>query len=319
MAVKTQNITILGTGVLGAQIAFHTAFKGKQVVSYNPDAKELEKGRANHQQLIQTYKNEVGASDADLAATSGRLTYTTDLKQAVANADIVIEVVPEVPEIKEATYLELAPLLPEQTVLLSNSSTLLPSDFAPSTGRPAKFAALHFANMIWKLNVVEIMGHAETADETYETAATFAIEIGMIPIAVGKENPGYVLNYWLDQMLNDAQTMVTNGIASPEDVDRTYLIVNQGAQYGPFGIIDIIGMMTMRNIWKYWGEKIGDQQMVANAQYLEDHFIATGKTGVLQGEGYYTYPTPAFSAPDFLSTPSLSAVPDIVKRCKGGN
>ncbi|MFV0443389.1 MAG: 3-hydroxyacyl-CoA dehydrogenase NAD-binding domain-containing protein, partial [Planctomycetaceae bacterium] len=223
MSIRTNYITVLGAGVLGAQIAFQSAFKGKRVTCYTPFEEELPKAKESHRKLCQNYKDDLNATDQELEATLLRLTYTTDLQRAASNADIVMEVVPEVPEIKQKTYRQLAPHLPEHTVVLSNSSTLLPSDFADATGRPEKFSALHFANEIWRLNVVEIMGHPGTSRETFEAAAQYAIEIGMVPIAVSKEHPGYVLSYWLDIMLNACQTLVTNGVATAEDIDRTYL------------------------------------------------------------------------------------------------
>ncbi|KGJ01763.1 3-hydroxybutyryl-CoA dehydrogenase [Paracoccus halophilus] len=319
----SQNLTVVGTGVLGGQIAWHSAYMGKTVVAYNPDPAELEKCRQAHARLGETYKADLGSSDAEIEATKARLSYSTDLAAAVAKADIVIESVPEIPAVKTATYRDLADALPAHTLLMSNSSTLMPSDFAQATGRPEKYCALHFANLIWKLNLVEIMGHAGTADSTYETAVRFGIEIGMVPIPVARENPGYVLNAWLDTMLNACQTLVTNGVSTPEDVDRTYLIANRGATLPPFGILDVIGMNTMKNIWAYWGEKHGDAQMLRNAEYLDEHFISKGKTGVADGEGYYRYPDPAYAAADFLAIPGLDKAAEIAALCRqapeGGN
>jgi len=189
-------LTVLGAGVLGSQIGWHSAFKGKTVVIYDPVPEALRKAKVAHDTYAQIYKAQLGASDADIAATRARLTLSGDLKAAVAQADFVIEAVPEVPDIKTQVYREMAGLLPPHTLIATNSSTLLARDFADATGRPAKFCALHFANLIWTMNLAEVMAHAGTARETLTVVTHFAIEIGMVPIPVQKEQNGYVLNSW---------------------------------------------------------------------------------------------------------------------------
>ena len=245
-----------------------------------------------------------------------RLTYTTDLGEAVGQADFVIEAIPEIPKVKTEFYETMAGLLPEHTLLATNSSTLLARDFAMATGRPEKFCALHFANLIWIMNVAEIMAHPGTSEATLTSVTEFTIEIGMLPIPVHKEQNGYVLNTWLVPLLNAAQTLVTNGVTTPEDVDRTYLKVNPGATMGPFGIIDVVGMKTAFDILDHWGHQNGDKQMLANAEYIKTNFLDKGRMGTQTGHGYYRYPDPAFQAAEFLAVPDPSSVPDIVARAK---
>jgi 3-hydroxyacyl-CoA dehydrogenase len=154
------------------------------------------------------------------------------------------------------------------SLMATNSSTLRPSDFAAATGRPEKFCALHFANLIWANNYAEIMAHPKTSRETLTEVTEFAIEIGMVPIPVLKEHNGYVANSWVVPLLNGAQTLVTSGIAIPEDVDRTFMVI--GAPVGPLGLIDMIGMNTAYNVLSHWGRENGDAQMSANADYLKE-------------------------------------------------
>jgi 3-hydroxyacyl-CoA dehydrogenase len=306
-----ERLTVLGAGVLGGQIAWHSAFKGKTVAVYDIAQDAIDRCRATHGQYAAIYRSDVGASDADITATRQRLTYGIDLATAVAEADLVIEAVPEVPSVKTAVYKEMAGLLPPDTLVATNSSTLLPRDFASATGRPDKFCALHFANMIWAMNYAEVMTHPQTARETLREVTEFAIEIGMVPIALRKEQNGYVANTWVVPLLNAAQTLVTNGIATPEDVDRTYLLT--GAKVGPFGMIDMIGMETCHNVLSYWGSMQGDAQMNANAEYIKTHFLDRGLLGLQTGKGYYEYPDPAFERPGFLAVPDISVVPDLVR------
>ena len=305
-----ERLTVLGAGVLGGQIAWHSAFKGKTVTVYDIDADAIDRSMAAHDQYAALYKADLGAADTDITATRQRLSYGTDLAAAVAEADLVIEAVPEIPDIKIAVYEQMAGLLPPDTLVATNSSTLLPSDFASATGRPARFCALHFAVMIWTMNYAEVMAHPGTSRETLTQVTEFAVEIGMVPIAVRKEQNGYVANSWVVPLLNAAQTLVTNGVATPEDVDRTYLLT--GAQVGPFGMMDMIGMKTCHDVLRHWGSKTGDMQMSANAEYIKTTFLDRGRLGLQTGKGYYEYPDPAFQRPAFLEVPDISIVEGFV-------
>lgn len=307
-------VTVLGAGVLGGQIAWHSAFKGKRVVLYDPFPDALQRATVAQQMYERIYRGQLGARDADIEATRARLTATGDLAAAVADADLVIEAAPEVPEVKAEVYRAIAPLLPPRAIVATNSSTLLPRDFADLTGRPAQFCALHFANLIWALNVAEVMAHAGTSPATLTAVTRFAIEIGQVPIAVQKKRSGYVLNAWLKPLLTASLSVVVDGVATAEDVDRTFMIVNRGCTMGPFGTIDVIGMKTVYDVSAYWATVTGDARMQRNADYIKENFLDRGLQGMLGGQGFYTYPDPAYAAPDFLAVPGLAAVPELVAR-----
>ena len=313
---KLDRLTVLGAGVLGGQIGWHSAFKGKTVVIYDPFPEALQKAKLAHDTYAQIYKAQLGASDADIAATRARLTLAGDLRAAVAQADFVIESVPEIPETKTQVYREMAGLLPAHTLVATNSSTLLARDFAEASGRPTKFCALHFANLIWALNLAEVMAHAGSARETLTAVTHFAIEIGMVPIPVQKEQNGYVLNSWFVPLLSAGMALVVNGVATPEDVDRTFMIANRGCAMGPCGMLDMVGMKTAYDVSQHWGTVNNDAQMLRNAAYVKEHFLDKGLQGLLGGEGFYKYPNPAYAAPDFLAVPDASVVPGLVERIK---
>ncbi len=310
-------ISVLGSGVLGGQIAWQSAYKGKTVVVYDISQDALDQCVKTQQAYASVYMAELGASDADIEATRARLTFTTDIALA-ANVDLVIEAVPEVPEVKTSVYQQLAGSMPAHTLVATNSSTLLPADFAAATGRPEKYCGLHFANMIWLMNLAEIMAHSSTADSTLAAIARFAIEIGMVPIPVRKEQNGYVLNTWFMALLTASASLVVKGVATPEDVDRTYMISNPGCRMGPLGMVDMVGMQTAYNVSQYWGTVNGDEQMLANAKYIKERFIDKGLMGVQSGAGFYQYPNPAYQVADFLAVPDLSVVPEIVRLTRPG-
>lgn len=307
------HIAVLGAGVLGGQIAWHSAYRGKTVAVYDPFPDALERARVAHQTYADIYMDALSADDGAIDATRERLTYHAEMTPAVGDVDLVIESVPEVPAIKTEAYQQMAPLLDDRTLIATNSSTLLARDFAEATGRPSKYCALHFANMIWSLNVVEIMAHPGTAASTLTAATHFALEVGMVPIPVRKEQSGYVLNSWLVPLLMSSLSLVATGVGSAEDVDRTYMIANRGAPMGPCGLTDIIGFKTIYDIASYWGEVRNDEELRMVAAFVKERFLDRGLQGMMGGEGFYTYPNPAYQAPGFLDVPDVSVVPEIVK------
>lgn len=311
---RLQTVTVLGGGVLGSQIAWHSAFKGKHVVVYDIAEEALARCEEFHRNHRDIYREAFGSSDSELTETARRLTYTTDLATAVSDRDLVIEAVPEVHEIKSVVYEQMSSLLDTRTVVVTNSSTFLAREFAELTGRPEKYCALHFANTIWIKNLVEIMGHPGVSPQTLTEVTEFAIEIGMIPIPVYKEQNGYVINTWFVALLNAAQTLVTNGVCTPEDVDRTFMLTQDGAKRGPMGAFDTVGMRTAYNVLMHWGSVENDPQKIANAEYIKTNFIDKGKLGIESGEGYYTYPNPAYASADFFRMPEISEAAEIALR-----
>ena len=271
-------VAVLGTGVLGSQIAFQTAYSGFAVTAYDISDDALAAARERFAHLAATYRAEVpGAAEdgkADLALM--RLTLSTDL-DAAAQADLVIEAVPEVLDLKRDVYTRLGELAPAKTIFATNSSTLLPSDMVEFTGRPDRFLALHFANRVWKFNTAEVMGTTQT------DPAVFATEIGMVPIAVHKEKAGYVLNTLLVPLLNAGMGLAAGGYASVEDIDKTWRIAT-GAPLGPLQILDVIGLTTPYNILTH--SSTGDEKL---ATWLKETYIDQGKLGVATGEGFYKY------------------------------
>src|ERR1700712_919882 len=242
-------VTVLGTGVLGSQIAYQAAFHGFAVTAYDVSDEIIKKAKGHFAGLAEAYKHDdvPGAREGKADAALANLTLTSDLADAVAAADLVIEAVPELLELKREVYTKLAALAPAKTIFATNSSTLLPSDLKQFTGRPDRFLALHYANQVWRYNTAEIMGTADTDPAVYADVVEFAKGSGMVPIELKKEKAGYVLNSLLVPLLNAASGLLVDGIADPETIDATWRIAT-GAPAGPFQIYDVIGLMTPYNI-----------------------------------------------------------------------
>lgn len=294
-----KNITIAGSGVLGYQIAFQTAYHGFKVTVYDINDEVLEKAKNKFKALSEAYQKDLHSTPEQLEATFKNLNYNSDLAEAVKDADLLIEAVPENPDIKIDFYHKLAKVAPEKTVFATNSSTLLPSQFAEATGRPAKFVALHFANEIWKHNTGEVMRHPETSQEVFDAVIKFAKAIGMVALPIYKEQPGYIVNSLLVPLLGAAVNLWVDGVADVETIDKTWMVAT-GAPTGPFGILDVVGINTAYNINKMEAEETQDPLKIKAVEKLKEDYIDKGKLGVLSGEGFYKYPNPAYQDKDFL-------------------
>ncbi|MFC9541646.1 3-hydroxyacyl-CoA dehydrogenase [Lysinibacillus sp. NPDC056959] len=294
-----QNITVAGSGVLGSQIAYQSAFKGFNVTVYDINDEALKNAQDRITKLKPLYQKDLGATQEEVDAAYARLSFNSDLSEAVANADLVIEAIPEVVKIKTEFYTNLGKVAPTKTIFATNSSTLLPSQFAEATGRPEKFLALHFANTIWKNNTAEIMKHPGTDMNVFDEVVKFALAIGMVPLPLYKEQPGYILNSLLVPFLDAAESLLVKEIADPETIDKTWMIAT-GAPLGPFAILDIIGINTSLNIVEAKAAATNDESLNKLANLLKTKYIEKGKLGRASGEGFYKYPNPSFEKPDFL-------------------
>lgn len=306
-----KKVTVAGGGVLGSQIAFQSAFRGFDVTVWlRSDASigrakpKFERLRTIYLQTLEAAKTSPAAwargfgperpDDAGIDALKEQverayasLKLTTSYDEA-ADADLVIESIAEDPAQKIAFYQELAKHLPERTVIATNSSTMLPSAFAEATGRPEKYLALHFANEIWRNNTGEVMGHAGTGQAYYDQVVEFAEAIGMVPLCLHKEQPGYILNSMLVPFLNAAEALWANGVADPETIDKTWQL-GTGAPAGPFRILDVVGLTTAYNI-VIMDPRSKDPETVQGkiASKLKAK-IDAGETGVNAGKGFFDY------------------------------
>ena len=297
--ITFKNVTVAGSGVLGYQIAFQTAFYGFNVTVYDINDEVLEKAKAKFDILAESYKKDLKATEEQLAATKANLQYNSNLAEAVQDADLLIEAVPENPQIKIGFYEQLAKVAPAKTVFATNSSTMLPSQFAEYTGRPAQFVALHFANEIWKHNTGEVMKHPGTSDERFNSVLEFAKQIGMVALPIYKEQPGYIVNSLLVPLLSAALDLYVNEVADVETIDKTWMVAT-GAPVGPFGILDVVGVTTAYNINKMAADKTQNPTKIKAAAMLKENYIDKNKLGVATGEGFYKYPNPAYWEKNFL-------------------
>ena len=311
-----KNIVVAGGGVLGSQIAFQAAYCGFNVTIWLRSEGSIARTQPKLDRLRETYAQAIRLMAAPEGQTPanwcrGLADYETfdmdaclaqaekayagirlelDMAKAVQDADLVIESMAENAGDKIAFYQKLAPLLPEKTVLVTNSSTLLPSKFAKYTGRPEKYLSLHFANSIWKNNTAEIMAQSKTDPKYFEEIMEFARQIRMIPLPVRKEKSGYLLNSMLVPLLFSGMDLYVNGISDPESIDKAWTL-GTGAPKGPFQILDTVGLTTAYNIVQMYVKIpsfLAPYNFKGMSKMLKE-YIDAGKLGMSSGDGFYKY------------------------------
>lgn len=316
-----KKIVVAGGGVLGSQIAYQAAYCGFDVTIWLRSEGSIGRCQPKLDNLKKTYIDalnlmadpvkgeanwcpglaEMGSFDLDAClkkVENINVKLELDMAKAVKDAVLVIESMAENADDKIKFYTALAPLLDEKTVVVTNSSTLLPSAFAKYTGRPDKYLSMHFANSIWKNNVAEIMVQDKTDKKYFEMICEFANEIRMLALPVLKEKSGYLLNSMLVPFLLSGLDLYANGISDPESIDLAWT-KGTGAPKGPFKIFDTVGLTTALNIVDQYQKVPGlfkpmlsKMMMPYNFKgmkaILEKH-IAEGKLGMSSGEGFYKY------------------------------
>ena len=230
---------------------------------------------------------------------TSRWTIAVAIATAAAGVDLVSESIVEDPKAKGALFARLHQLCPAGAIFTTNSSTLVPSQVAPSSGRTDHFAALHFHQPTWSARIVDVMGHPGTDPGVLDRVEAFARKIGQIPVRSAKEHHGYVFNAMFNALNREAITLAASGVASVEDVDRSWMGIMK-MPIGPFGILDLVGIDTAWHITAYWAKRlVWDRQLRRNAAWLRG-YVDRGALGTKTGRGFYAYPDPAYARPGFV-------------------
>lgn len=318
--MKFKNITVAGGGVLGSQIAFQSAYCGFDVKIWARNENSAKRIQEKLDNLKKTYIDAINKMSKDKAEwcagiadekkfdeqeclekvkeASKKIQIETEFESAFKGADLVIEAIAELKQEKIDFYKKLAKVLDEKTVLVTNSSTMLPSIFANYTGRPNKYLALHFANNIWKKNTAEVMMHDGTEKKYFDAVVKFANDIRMVALPITKEKSGYLLNSMLVPFLLSGFDLYVNGVSDPESIDKAWT-QGTGAPNGPFSIMDVVGLQTTYNIVEQYQKVPGLFSPMLKKMMMPYNFkgmkeilekkIKAGKIGKQSGEGFYKY------------------------------
>jgi 3-hydroxybutyryl-CoA dehydrogenase len=297
-----QKFLVLGSGTLGLRVGLQAAISGFDTTIFDIHSKAFEAARKFQEQILKQQTDNHILTLEQAAAARNRIRFTDDAVEAAKGADFVNESVTEDLGIKKEVWTRFGHLCPEHTLFTTNTSYLLPSWMAAETGRPERFCAFHFHD-VFQANVVDVMPHSGTDPAMIPLLMEMGRKLKQTPVFIKKESPGYIFNAMLVALIGAAGALVTGELASVEDVDRSW-IGNFKMQQGPFGILDAIGLDTAWHVTK----NLPDSKSQKFAALLKT-YVDRGKLGIKTGEGFYTYPRPAYREPGFtnsLETPGIS-------------
>lgn len=295
-----ERVAVIGAGTMGGQISLQIARSGLPVTLYDTDPAALDRARAAQREYVAGWAREGKLAEAGDALFS-RLAYTTDLGTAVSDVDLAIEVVPERVELKRQVFAQLDEYCKDGAIIATNSSSIRVSLLEDATGRPDRVTNLHFYIPVWDHAIVEIGGGTKTTPAMLDALTDFAIAIGQLPLRVRKESTGFIFNRVWRAIKKEALKVVDAGVASHEDVDRAWMVMFE-TPYGPFGLMDQVGLDVVKDIEEHYASESGDPTDLPPPVLTEK--VRRGELGVKTGRGFYTYPNPSYASPDFLKPPT---------------
>jgi 3-hydroxybutyryl-CoA dehydrogenase len=279
-------LAVVGAGSMGAQIAQQAALCGIDVKIHDKSSEQLQKAiESNRGHVMRRVdKGKLAQSDAEQALS--RVRTSTDISEAVAGADFVIEAVFEDLQLKRSVFAELDKAASPKAVLASNSSTMGISKVAGATARPERCVNMHFFYPVLVMDLVEVVRGPQTSDDTVARAMAMAKEMGRTPVLINKEIDGFIVNRVLHAATQEAYRLLDAGVASFEDID---MAVEKGLNWpmGPFRLGDFSGLDVTYNARLHMYRTTGDERFRPSPQ-LEAK-VKAGKLGRKSGEGWYTY------------------------------
>jgi len=297
MGKPFEKITVIGTGTLGTQIALLAANAGYNVTIYDVREGAFSETFDRLHSSIEAKGITPMIPWDQLVVIQGEIRQVTDLEEAVRNADLIVESVPEDLEIKQDVFKELGKKAPPKTIFATNSSSMPISRMEESSGRPEKCLNTHFYNILEGMNMADVMGGTRTTQDVIEQGIAWVRSMGCIPLTVKKELLGFCFNRVWRAIKREALWMWGNDFVDFKDVDRAWMTFTK-MKMGPFGIMDGVGLDVIHAIETVYYNESGDAKDEPPKALKEK--VEGGELGVKSGRGFYTYPDPEFTRPDFL-------------------
>jgi 3-hydroxybutyryl-CoA dehydrogenase len=295
-STRLSNVGVVGAGTQGSQIAFRCVLAGRETCLYDVSRAQLDQALHKVRRWLDEQVGEGKSAPEEAESSWAELNPCDTLSECVATADIVIEAVPEMLELKQAVWAQIDGLAPAKTVLATNSSSLRSSVIGRDVRRKDKTFNLNFGQPA-EDDHVEVMWNAHTSAETKEAALAFLDSLGFIPLVTHKEISGFSLNRIWRVVKKEALSLVDQSYCDFQDVDRGAILVF-GWSKGPFQLMDAIGLDVIRDIELAYYAESGDESD-RPPKLLED-LVAKGHLGVKTGQGFYGYPHPEFEQPGWL-------------------
>ena len=277
-------VTVLGSGTMGAGIAQACAVAGHEVLLYDVQGPALERARGRIEDSLGRLARKGSLSQEDATAALERISWETD-KEGFGETQVLIEAVYEDLEVKRQAWEETAPLVPDDALLATNTSSLSITEIAAMSGREDRFCGMHFFNPVPLMPLVEVVRAVRSSDETIERARSFAEGIGKTPI-VCEDKPGFIVNRLLIPYVNDAIHALDEGVASAEEID-TAMKLGANMPIGPLALADLVGLDVCLAAAESLHREFGDPKFRVAPRLRQ--LVRAGKLGRKNGEGFYTY------------------------------
>jgi len=297
MNEKIRKVAVVGTGTLGTQISILSAHFGYIVSTYDTSPESFRNGLKNFKNIMEILKKKTLFSIEDIEEAASSVLHCRDLEEAVRDADVVIESVPENLELKREIFRKLDSLAPSRALLATNSSSLPISRIEDVTMRPERCLNIHFYSPVTETNMADIMGGTRTSAETIETASSWVRSLGYVPLIVKKETLGFCFNRIWRAVKREALHMWAGGFVDFRDIDRGWMIA-YGTPQGPFGMMDRVGLDVVYDIeMVYYNESKDPRDYPPEALRA---MVDRKELGIKTDKGFYRYPDPEYLRPDFL-------------------
>ena len=282
--MEISRIAILGAGQMGNGIAQVAACAGYEVTMIDIEQSFVDRGMASIESSLSKLVSKERMSKADATAALARVRISTDKGEA-SDCDLVVEAIPEIPELKFSTFSELDGICKPEAILASNTSSISIDEIAASTSRPDRVIGMHFMNPVPIMKLVEIINGSQTSDDVNAAVVNAAERMGKTALSCN-DSPGFVSNRILCPMINEAILTLQEGVAEAESIDG---IMKLGMNHpiGPLALADLIGLDTVLHIMNVLHEGLQDDKYSPAPLLIS--MVEDGKLGRKSGEGFYSY------------------------------
>jgi len=283
--MEIKKIAVLGAGLMGNGIAHVCAQAGYEVKMRDIDQKFIDNGMATIKKNLERSVKKERITQEEMDTIVGRITGVLDLKEAVKDADLVIEAIPEIVSLKLDTWKDVDEMAPDHAILASNTSSISITQMAAVTKRPEKFIGMHFFNPVPIMGLVEIIKGQATDDETVKVIVDVSKKVGKETVLVN-EAPGFAVNRVLVPAMLEAVAAIQEGVATVEDMD-TSIRLGLNWPMGPLTLLDFVGLDTTLHIADYFVDEFKDSKY--RAPTLLRKMVRAGWLGRKTGMGFYDY------------------------------
>lgn len=280
-----KNITVIGAGTMGNGIAHVFAMKGYKVSLVDVSQASLDKAMVTIGRNLDRMVAKERITEADKAATIGHITTYTEMKDGIAQADLVVEAATENVELKLKIFKQMDDLAPVDAILATNTSSISITKIAAVTDRPGKVIGMHFMNPVPVMKLVEVIRGYGTSDEVCDIIMQLSKDIGKVPTEVN-DYPGFIANRILMPMINEAIYSLYEGVAGIEEID-TVMKLGMAHPMGPLQLADFIGLDVCLSIMNVLYDGFGNPKYAPCPLLV--NMVTAGNKGRKSGSGFYDY------------------------------